>query len=172
MQAQNSILYVQTEMATKGEAMRSTAYSFCSSFAAGMSGPDCLDKYFTATPLILEHGPSWATTRLPFLATTFEGRRSDPESSGMTCDDYYDLLSHTLSFDPSSVAVPDKESLAVDEKAGMVTVKLHARFSSVKTGRSWEEDFVYVLSNFNEDGRIGRQELWADPLSAWMACQS
>ena len=158
-------------MAIKGEAIRSTAYNFCCSFAAGESGPECLDKYFTASPTILEHGPSWAIMCLPFLATTFEGRRNHTKPDGNTCDDYYDLLTRTLSFDPSSVVVPGKELLAVDEKARIVTVKLHAKFGSVKTSRSWEEDFVYVLSEFDEDGRIGRQELWADPLSAWMACQ-
>ena len=50
-----------------------------------------------------------------------------------------------------------------------VTVKLHAKFASVKTGKSWEEDFVYVLSEFDDDYKIGKQELWADPLSAWVA---
>ena len=50
-------------------------------------------------------------------------------------------------------------------------MKLHGKFASVKTGKSWEEDFVYILSEFDEEGRIGRQEIWADPLSAWMAVQ-
>lgn len=57
----------------------------------------------------------------------------------------------------------------VDPVVGSVTIKLHARFSSVKTGKSWDEDFVYVLSEFDDDMKIGSQELWADPLSAWVA---
>lgn len=35
--------------------------------------------------------------------------------------------------------------------------------------KSWEEDFVYRLSGFDEEGRIGHWEIWADPLSAWDA---
>lgn len=50
-----------------------------------------------------------------------------------------------------------------------MTVKLQAGFKSVRTGKGWEEEFVYVLSEFDDEGRIGRQELWADPLSAWVA---
>ena len=57
----------------------------------------------------------------------------------------------------------------VDGEMGTVTIKLHAEFASVKTGKGWEEDFIYVLSDFDEDMKIGSQELWADPLSAWMA---
>ena len=52
---------------------------------------------------------------------------------------------------------------------GVVTVKLRAGFKSVKSGQAWEEEFVYLLSGFDDEGRIGRQELWADPLSAWVA---
>ena len=59
----------------------------------------------------------------------------------------------------------------VDSKRETVTIKLRARFASIKTGKSWEEHFVYVLSEFDEDYKIGSQELWADPLSAWMAVQ-
>ena len=57
----------------------------------------------------------------------------------------------------------------VDPERRTVTVKLHAKFASVRTGKSWEEDFIYVLSEFDEDYKIGKQELWADPLSAWVA---
>ena len=156
-------------MTTKAEKMRSTAYDFCQSFAAGTPGPDCLDKYFTASPKIKESGPQWAVKRLPFLATTFEGRRGKAQVTQNSCDEYYDLLTSTLSFDPTSVVIPNKEKLAVDPEGGVVTVKLHAKFSSVKTGKSWEEDFVYVLSEFDHDGKIGFQEMWTDPLSAWFA---
>ena len=52
---------------------------------------------------------------------------------------------------------------------GMVTVKLQADFKSIKTGKQWHEDFVYILSDFDDEGKIGSQELWADPLSAWVA---
>ena len=68
--------------------------------------------------------------------------------------------------------VVDAEALGPggeEEGKGVVTVKMSAAFKSVKSGEGWEEEFVYVLSGFDEEGRIGRQELWADPLSAWVA---
>ena len=153
------------------ERLRSTAYSFCQAFVSGASPFETLDKYFTADPRILEHGPAWATSRLPFLATTFEGRRypSNPDAARKTCDDYYDVLTSTLSFHPNHDTLPPKEEFMVDAEKKTVTVKLHAKFASVKTGKSWEEEFVYVLSEFDQDFKIGRQELWADPLSAWVA---
>jgi hypothetical protein len=57
----------------------------------------------------------------------------------------------------------------VDPIANAVSVVAHARFESIKTGKSWEEDFIYRLSEFDEEGRIGHWEIWADPLSAWEA---
>ena len=52
---------------------------------------------------------------------------------------------------------------------GSVSVKAHAKFESVETGQNWEEEFIYRLSGFDEEGRIGHWEIWADPLSAWVA---
>ncbi|KAF6225367.1 hypothetical protein HO133_004301 [Letharia lupina] len=156
----------------KGELMRSTAYSFCKAFTTGSPPSETLDKYFTSNPKILEHGPKWANLRLPFLGIKFHGRRSQGSStatSRRTCDDYYDRLTSTLSFHPYENTVPPKEEFMVDAEGGTVTIKLRAKFASVKTGKDWEEDFVYVLSEFDEEGKIGSQELWADPLSAWVA---
>ena len=151
----------------EAEQLRSTAYDFCKAFVAGISPSETLDTFFTPDPTILEHGPAWATSRLPFLATSFQGRRTTATSK--TCDDYYELLTSTLSFHPSDNTLPPREDFMVDVEKRTVTVKLHAKFASVKTGKSWEEDFVYVLSEFDENFKIGRQELWADPLSAWVA---
>ena len=154
------------------ERLRSAAYAFCEAFVAGDSPTEILDRHFTTNAQILEHGPSWASARLPFLATTFRGRRSESSScpgKSTTCDDYYDLLTSTLSFHPLDDTLPAKDKFLVDAEKKTVTVKLRAGFASVKTGKSWQEDFVYVLSDFDDDFRIGRQELWADPLSAWEA---
>lgn len=161
--------------------MRSTAESFCNAFVSGSAPTEMLDKYFTSNPTIHEHGPSWATERLPFLGKKFQGRRQSESmngSSGTTCDDYYDLLTATLSFHPTEKTLPSSEQFIVDADAsssgggskGAVTIKLQAEFKSIETGKGWKEEFVYVLSDFDEDGKIGRQELWADPLSAWVAC--
>ncbi|KAK4691214.1 hypothetical protein P7C71_g5738, partial [Lecanoromycetidae sp. Uapishka_2] len=156
----------------KADRMRDTAEAFCKAFVSGLSPSETLDKFFTSNPKIFEHGPSWATERLPFLGVVFQGRRTERNSDASehaTCDDYYDLLTSTLSFHPNDDTIPSKEKFMVDPVVGSVTIKLHAKFASVKTGKSWEEDFVYVLSEFDENLKIGSQELWADPLSAWMA---
>jgi len=156
----------------KADLMRSIAYDFCSAFVRGSPPLEILDKYFTANAIIIEHGPAWAKTRLPFLATPFQGRRSPQNSdkpTGDTCDDYYDLLTSTLRFFPLPNTLPTKEELMIDPERGTVTVKMHAFFASIETGVGWEEDFLYVLSQFDERGKIGSQELWADPLSAWQA---
>ena len=150
--------------------MRDTAEAFCRAFVAGAPPSETLDKYFTSNPKIIEHGPTWATERLPFLGKVFQGRRTEGASNEKTsCDDYYDLLASTLSVHPSEDTVPPKGHFMVDPIVGSVTIKLHARFASVKTGKAWDEDFIYVLSGFDKDMRIGSQELWADPLSAWVA---
>lgn len=164
--------------ASRADLLRSTAVSFCNAFASGTSPTEMLDTYFTSDSSITEHGPAWAAERLPFLAKTFKGRRqssNNPASNdGNTCDDYYDLLTSTLSFHPTDKTVPPKDEIIVDAEAkgsgggkGVVTVKLQAKFESIKTGKGWEEEFVYVLSGFDEQGRIGSQELWADPLSEY-----
>ena len=172
-----------TDSASRADLLRSTAESFCKAFVSGTAPTEMLERYFTSNPQIHEHGPSWATERLPFLGKTFQGRRQQKSSggshssSGTTCDDYYDLLTATLSFHPTEKTLPSSDQFVVDARAtgsgggskGAVTIKLQAEFKSVKTGKGWKEEFVYILSDFDEDGKIGRQELWADPLSAWVA---
>ena len=168
---------------SREDTLRSTAEAFCRAFVSGTAPTEVLDRYFTSNASITEHGPSWATERLPFLGKTFQGRRqpqfsahSDSGKGTGTCDDYYDLLTSTLSFHPNDKTFPGREQLVVDVNAkgpsgsrGVVTVKLQAEFKSIKTGKGWAEEFVYVLSDFDEEGKIGCQELWADPLSAWVA---
>lgn len=54
---------------------------------------------------------------------------------------------------------------------GVVSVTGRGRFESVRTGKGWDEVFVYRFSGFDVEGRIGLWEIWADPLSAWVACE-
>ncbi|EKG22277.1 hypothetical protein MPH_00344 [Macrophomina phaseolina MS6] len=54
---------------------------------------------------------------------------------------------------------------------GAVSVVGRGVFESVKTGRKWEEEFVYVLSGWDSEGKFTSWEIWADPLSAWLAVQ-
>lgn len=64
---------------------------------------------------------------------------------------------------------PGPEEFIVDAEAGMVSVVGKGRFSSRKTGKGWDEQFIYRLSGFDEEGKIGHWEIWADPLSAYDA---
>ncbi|MCJ1439038.1 hypothetical protein MMC27_008428 [Xylographa pallens] len=156
--------------------LRSRTYTFCQAFLESKQPSEILDTYFTSSPKITEHGPSWATSRLPFLGRTFRGRKdsghSSTASSSTTCDDYFGLLASTLSFHPDKHTFPPSSDFIVDASAGqngVVSVVAHAKFASVVTGKSWEEDFIYRLSEFDREGRIGHWEVWADPLSAWEA---
>lgn len=66
-------------------------------------------------------------------------------------------------------AFPGPEEFMVDAEAGMVSVVGKGRFTSKKTGKGWDEQFIYRFSDFDEEGKIGHWEIWADPLSAWDA---
>ncbi|MCJ1390221.1 hypothetical protein MMC18_003079 [Xylographa bjoerkii] len=156
--------------------LRSKTHTFCQAFLESRPPSETLDTHFTSSPKITEHGPSWATSRLPFLGRTFSGRKdsghSSTDSSSTTCDDYFSLLASTLSFHPVKHTFPPSSDFIVDASAGgsgVVSVVAHAKFASVATGKSWEEDFIYRLSEFDVEGRVGHWEIWADPLSAWEA---
>lgn len=137
-----------------------------------------LAEHFTQEhPRITEHGPAWANERLPFLGKTFSGKDG--------CMEYFELLSKTLEFHPSKDTFPPKDAFVIDDRAsaaavhggegkgwdgrGVVSVVGKGTFKAVATRKSWEEQFIYRLSDFDEDGKIGHWEIWADPLSAWVA---
>jgi hypothetical protein len=61
------------------------------------------------------------------------------------------------------------EGFVVDAQAGMVSVVGKGTFTSKKTGKGWDEQFIYRFSEFDSKGKIGHWEIWADPLSAWEA---
>lgn len=51
----------------------------------------------------------------------------------------------------------------------VVSVVGKGTFQSIRTGKEWQEEFIYRFSGFDGDGKIGHWEIWADPLSAWVA---
>lgn len=138
-----------------------------------------LSTYFVSHgPRITEHGPQWATARLPFLGRQFAGTQQ--------CEEYFTLLSETLTMDLDEGSFPAKTEFVVDATAGstavggdedkllagaggVVSVVGRGKFASLRTGKAWQEQFIYRLSGFDEEGRIGHWEIWADPLSAWVA---
>ena len=163
----------------RAQLLRSRAHAFCNAFLESTPPTQILDRFFRASPKITEHGPGWANDRLPFLGKTFVGRRQQHQTSSQTCDDYFTLLGETLVFEPNKDTFPSEEGFIVDastqldadddDGGGAVSVVANASFKSIKTGKSWEEQFIYRLGGFDREGRIGHWEIWADPLSAWVA---
>ncbi|KAI9688616.1 MAG: hypothetical protein M1820_010217 [Bogoriella megaspora] len=150
--------------------LRQTVYDFCQAFLQGSPPTEILDRFFVPTdPKITEHGPDWATSRLPFLGKTFEGRDG--------AENYFTVLTNMLEFVPSKDSFPEREGIVVDVDAeseegkgkGVVSLKAKGKFRAKPTGKEWDEEFTYRLSGFDDEGRIGHWEIWADPLSAWMA---
>lgn len=165
---------------TRSSQLRQRASAFCSAFLDLPSNPPpkLLSEHFTSSsPRITEHGPSWASSKLPFLGRTFTGKDE--------CLEYFSLLSKVLAFEPSKDTFPGPKGIVVDADAvgpedkvdhwgcgkGVVSVVGKATFRSIGTGKSWDEQFIYRLSGFDEEGRIGHWEIWADPLSAYMAVE-
>ncbi|PVI08241.1 hypothetical protein DM02DRAFT_495863, partial [Periconia macrospinosa] len=154
-----------------------TTQQFCHALITPPRSPSTLlTHFFTASsaPKIHEHGPSFATPRLPFLGKLFTGHTA--------CLEYFSLLNATLEMDLSEDAFPGPEGFVVDSDAvvvdddgvvgglrGVVHVVGKGRFRSRKTGKGWDEVFAYRFSGFDDEGRFERWEVWADPLSAWVA---
>ncbi|KAJ8066126.1 hypothetical protein OCU04_005217 [Sclerotinia nivalis] len=156
-------------MSPSKEEMRAEAVAFCQAFVDGLSPGIILSGHFASEPRITEHGPE--SSELPFLSKTFSSRKSE-SSSSQTCDDYFSFLSKSLKFESSPTTFPSPKSFIVDEtcevngKKGVVSVVGSATFRSLKTGKGWDEQFTYRLSEFDEDGKIGHWEIWVDALSA------
>jgi hypothetical protein len=148
-----------------------TTKEFCSALISPPSPPALLKQFFRPEgPKITEHGPSWASSRLPFLGKTFSGVED--------CIKYFQVLSEVLEMSLPEDAFPWADGFIVDAEAGessegagkgMVSVVGKGTFKSKKTGKGWDEQFIYRFSEFDESGKIGHWEIWADPLSAWVA---
>ena len=95
------------------------------------------------------------------MGKTFTGKEG--------CEEYFGVLSEVLEMRLPDDAFPAPEGFIVDADAGMVSVVGKGHFKSVKTGKGWDEEFIYRLGEFDDDGKIGHWEVWADPLSAWVA---
>jgi hypothetical protein len=139
-----------------------TTRKFCSALISPPSPQALLSQYFCPdTPRITEHGPSWASSRLPFLGKTFTGVQE--------CLSYFQILGEVLEMMLPEDAFPLTDGFIVDAETNMVSVVGKGTFKSKKTRKGWDEEFIYRFSGFDEEGRIGHWEIWADPLSAWVA---
>lgn len=146
-------------MASKSrkDLLRAQSHGFCHALIDAK--PDIekiITNYFTpSNARITEHGPEWARDRLPFLVKTFSGK------DGIL--DYFKELTRSLNMQMDEKTFPAPEGFVVDEDAvvegedgkGIVSVVGKAGFESVKTGKGWKEEFIYRLSGFDEEGRIG-----------------
>lgn len=151
--------------------MRQAICDFMHSFGS-KTPPELLSTFFTSNTgerSIFENGPAWATARLPFLGQEFVGTAG--------CLKYFEKLGETLKMHPTA-KLPVKENVAVDEEQGTASVKMEGvTFESVATGKKWTEVNVHrfegLAADHDADGqvRFKRWEIYADPLSAWMACE-
>ena len=164
--------------------LRQNCYDFCQALVGGTDPSQLLQDFFAPDKpnaptmvrrRITEHGPAWASSKLPFLGTTFVGTTR--------CEEYFTFLAHTLAFEADSKTFPPLEGFIVDidarrfddhnilplDQHGVVHVEGRATFRSLQTNRSWKEKFMYRLSGFDEKGKFTHWEIWADPLSAWNA---
>jgi len=151
--------------------LRKCAHAFCMALQSSeFNAHSFVQTFFVPDGAsIIEHGPGWARKKLPFLGQTFEGREG--------CVQYFERLGHTLRMNLPRDAFPPDEELCIDpdtrvpglELTGVACVTGKGRFEHRGSGWSWDEVFVYKLCGFDEDGRIARWEIWADPLSAWEA---
>ncbi|EON64231.1 hypothetical protein W97_03462 [Coniosporium apollinis CBS 100218] len=160
---------------SRASLLRKNAHAFCRALLSPPAPPALIEKFFTSTkPRITEHGPAWATAVLPFLGKTFSGKEG--------CVEYFEVLGKTLKMQMGEATFPGPEGFVVDAEAeitglgaaegtakGVVSVVGRARFESVQTGMGWDEAFIYRLSEWDDEGRFAHWEVWADPLSAWMA---
>jgi hypothetical protein len=146
---------------TRSSTLRSITHGFCHALISPPPPSTLLEQYFSRSPKITEHGPEWSRSRLPFLAKTFEGKSE--------CEEYFKIMTDVLDMSLPDDAFPEEEGFIVDAEAGMVSVVGKGHFTSKKTGKGWDEQFIYRFSGFDDEGKIGHWEIWADPLSAWEA---
>lgn len=138
--------------------LKQTTQSLCAAFAR-TAPVDEVARLFVSSPRIIEHGPS--TPSVPFLST-FSGETA--------LIDYMSILARLLTVSDALYSEP-----IIDVRQNMVSVKGGGRFTwqdGEGKGIAWDEDFVYLLSEFDAQGRIGKWEIWADPLNAWLASQA
>jgi hypothetical protein len=159
--------------ATRAHVLRDRSHAFCKALISPPPPEELISTYFKKdNPRIIEYGPKWCRDRLPFLHTTFQG-----VSGANSCQTYFEVLSEFLKMRLPEDAFPRAGGFIVDagvvvegsQSGGAVCVTGKGTFESVKTGKSYDETFMYRLSDFDEEGRIGCWEIWSDSLSAWDA---
>jgi hypothetical protein len=155
--------------------LKGRAQAFCSAFLNPATHPPerILDDHFVKEDArILEHGPLFAQAKLPYIARPFRGK-----NEGLW---YFRLQSETVEFLPHTQTFSGSESIVVDSESmipgqagrGVATIVGKAKYKAVKSGQNWEARFVWRLSGFDDEGRIGLWEVWGDCLSAWVAVGS
>jgi hypothetical protein len=109
---------------------------------------------------ITHHGPSWGTKRLPYLSAANDETNERDFVGRDECLRYFDLVGRTLrarfhDFPPDEQLCVDAEAEVPGTKlTGRVCVDGKGRFTHQETGWRWEENFMYRLSGFDEDGRV------------------
>ena len=144
----------------RADKMRQSCFHFCQALLDPFSPSRLIESFFvTDSPRITEHGPQWCRDRLPFLSKTFRGCSGDD-----SCETYFKVLAEILKMHMTKDAFPSRPEgfladaytrVEGDENWGAVSVVGKGRFESVKTGKSWDETFIYRFSGFDGQGKIG-----------------
>ncbi|TID16563.1 hypothetical protein E2P81_ATG11985 [Venturia nashicola] len=160
----------------RSDLLRQKSHEFCQALLSPPVHPlQLIRQYFIPKGAkITEHGPQSCTGRLPYLAKTFKEVSGDD-----SCETYFTLLAGTLRMHMTKDTFPAPETFYVNVDAvvedgdgrtsGAVSFLANAKYESVKTGKRWQDQFMYRLSGFDDEGKIGHWEIWGDPLSAWEA---
>jgi len=125
----------------------------------------------TSTSSASASNPDPKPNRDPASPTSEDEKENDDDDA--SCDAYFSLLTQTLTFFPMENTFPPADAFVVDAGVdggqGVVSVVGRAAFESVRTGQGWVGEFIGRLGGWDAEGRVGRWEIWADPLSAWVA---
>ncbi|GAA5966456.1 hypothetical protein JCM21900_003478 [Sporobolomyces salmonicolor] len=122
-------------------------------------------SYFSRdAPVCVEHGP--AVAELPFLGKPFEGHDAIAR--------YYALITRVLKGYGSAFEEKDLW-LRIEEGAHTASALWtgEADWAVQETGKSWHEAVVWKFelrrSTAESEWKLARWEVWADPLSAYLA---
>ncbi|GAA5875228.1 hypothetical protein JCM3774_004176 [Rhodotorula dairenensis] len=142
-------------------------------FRDAINDPSCSPSTFRSfftdqNPVCIEHGPS-GIEGLAFLGRPFSGEREILE--------YFALIGtvlkgHGSHFDDDNLVV------RVHEKDHVHTARViwtgTATWSVQETGKQWDEAVVWAFDLLREgrEWKIQKWEVWADPLSAYLATKT
>jgi hypothetical protein len=139
--------------------------AFCAEYMEYENSDKLVKEYFIPdNPEVVEHGPEWAKKRLPYTGQW---------TGTAGCISHFTLLMETIDIPPGQWKFPTDPEKYVEEDGELaISVVGSAHFRAVPRGREFQGQFRCRFSRFDEEGRIGKLEVWGDPITAWTAVGS